>query len=79
MLLRMVGNILLRTFNRRLMYYSRVKVTHQSARTLPLLTFCKMFSLKAAHIQVDSMTAVSYLLKMDGTGSREMTALAKEI
>ena len=38
-----------------------------------------MFSLKVAHCQVDNTTAVLYLMKMDGTGSREMTALAKEI
>ena len=38
-----------------------------------------MFSLKAAHFQVDNMMALWYLMKMSGTGSREMKALAKEI
>ena len=46
---------------------------------LTLLTFQKMFSLKAAHFQVVNTTALSYMMTMGGTGSREMTALAKEI
>ena len=46
---------------------------------LVLLTFLKMFSLKVAHLQVDNVMAVLYLMKMDRTGSRKMTAPAKEI
>ena len=49
------------------------------AINLTLLTFHKMFSLKSAHFQVDKTAVLSYLMKMGGTGSREMTALAKEI
>ena len=46
------------------------------AINLTLLTFHNMFSLKTAHFQVDNTTALSHLMKMNGTRSREMTALA---
>ena len=38
-----------------------------------------MFSLKAARFQVDNMTALSFLIKIAGTGSREIRTLAREI
>ena len=56
-----------------------ISLRELKAINLALLTFHKMFSLKAAHFQVDNTTAQSCLIKMGGTGSREMTALAKEI
>ena len=46
---------------------------------LALLTFSKAQNLKSVHIQMDNMTALSYLVKMGGTHSRELTSLAKEI
>lgn len=49
------------------------------AINLALLTFHKMFFLKKAHFQVNNATTLPYLMKMRWTGSREMTALAKEI
>ena len=78
-----LGGILSENLNRRSMDSSGVNVTYQSTTTQSYksgpLTFHKIFSLKAAHFQVDNTTALSYLMKMGGTGSREMTALAKEI
>ena len=63
---------------------SGVKVTHQSARTQsyksgPINFSQDVLSESRAHFQVDNTTALSYLMKMGGTGSREMTAVAKEI
>ena len=43
---------------------------------MALLTFNKMFSLKAVQFQVYTTTALSHLMKMGETGSREMTVLA---
>ena len=56
-----------------------ISVLELKVINLALLIFHKMFSLNAGHFQVDNTTALSYLMKMDGTGSREMRALAKEI
>ena len=56
-----------------------ISLLELKAINLALLTFHKMLSLKAAHFQVGNTTALSYLMKMGGTGSREMTALAKRI
>ena len=46
---------------------------------LVLLTFHNMFCLKASRFQVDITTVLLHLMKMWGTGSKEMTPLAKEI
>ena len=56
-----------------------ISLLELKAIDLALLTFHKMFSLKAPHFQVDNTTGLLYLMKMGGTESREMTALAKEI
>ena len=48
------------------------------AINLALLTFHKMFFLKAAHFQVNNATTLPYLMKMRRTGSREMTALSRK-
>ena len=49
------------------------------SQNLALLTFHKIFSLKAADIQVDNTTPLSYLMKIGWAGSRKMTALVNEI
>ena len=46
---------------------------------LSLLTFNKQKSLKAVHIQVDSTTALLYLVKIGGTGNLMLLKLSKEI
>ena len=55
-----------------------INLLELKAISLTLLTFHKMLFLKAGHFQVDSTTSLSYLMKMGGTGSREMTALVRE-
>lgn len=57
----------------------RINLLELKAINLALLTFHKMFSLKIANFQVDKATILLYLMKMGGTGNREMTALANEI
>ena len=78
-----LGDIQSENVNRRTVDSSGVKVTHQSTRTkatdMTLLICYKMFFLKTAHFQVDNTTGLSHLMKMGGTGSREITALAKEV
>ena len=56
-----------------------ISLLELKAINLSLLTFHKMFSMKAAHFQVGNTKALSYLMKMGGTRSRGMTALTKEI
>ena len=56
-----------------------ISLLELKAINLVLLTFHKMFSLKAVHFKVDNTPTLSHLMKMGGTGSREMTALAKKI
>ena len=62
---------------------SRVMVTHQSARTQSYksspINFPQDFPSESSPLQVENTTALSYLIKMGGTGSIKMTALPKEI
>ena len=44
-----------------------------------ILTFAKMWKMSAIHIQVDNMTALSYLLKLGGTKNPELMQISKEI
>ena len=45
-----------------------------------ILTFAKMWKILAIHIQVDNLTALSYLLKMGGTKNPNlMQQISKEI
>ena len=44
-----------------------------------LLTFSKIRDMSAVHLQMDNMTALSYLVRMGGTHSKELTSIAKEI
>ena len=44
-----------------------------------ILTFAKMWKMSAIHIQVDNMTALSYLLKMGGTKNPELMQISKDI
>ena len=57
--------------------------TYQSAGTsshkVCILTFAKMWKMLAIHIQVDNMTALSYLLKMGGTKNPDLMHISKEI
>ena len=46
---------------------------------LAILTFIKGKSVTAIHLQIDNMTALSYLVKMGGTRSPELLQVAKEI
>ena len=55
-----------------------ISLLELKAINLALLTFYKLFSLKAAHFPVDNATALSYLMKIHGNGNKEMTVLAKE-
>ena len=44
-----------------------------------ILTFVKMWEISAIHIQVENMTVLSYLLKMEGTKNPELMQILKEI
>ena len=44
-----------------------------------ILNFAKMWKISAIHIQVDNMTALSYLLKMGGTRYPELMQISKKI
>ena len=44
-----------------------------------ILTFAKMWKMSAMNIQVDSMTTLTYLLKMGGTKNPELMQISKEI
>ena len=46
---------------------------------LALLTFSKVRNMTAVHLQMDNMTALSYLVRMGGTNSKELTSIAKDI
>lgn len=63
--------------------YSRVKVTYKSVRNETyksgLLTYHKMFSLKAVDLQLDNTSALSNLKRMGGICSGDMTVLAIDI
>ena len=79
-----LGGILSENVNRRSMDSSGVKVTYQPARTQsyksgPINFSQDVLSESKAHFQVDNTTALSYLMEMGGTGSREMTAVTNSI
>ena len=44
-----------------------------------MLAFAKIWKMSAIHIQVDNMTALSYLLKMGGTKNPDLMQISKEI
>ena len=46
---------------------------------LPILTFTKDKSVTVIHLQIDNMTALSYLVKLEGTRSQELLQITKEI
>ena len=43
------------------------------------MTFAKMWKMSTIHIQVDNMTALTYLLKMGGIKNPELMQISKEI
>ena len=51
----------------------------ESPVKLAILTFPKGKSVTAIHLQIDNMTALSYLVKMGETRSPELLQVAKEI
>ena len=62
--------------------YVHINVLELKAIKLALLTFTKFRKINHLHLQIDNMTALSYLLKMGGGGgthSMQLLALAKEI
>ena len=56
-----------------------INVLELIAVKLSILTFTKGKSVTAIHLQIDNMTALSYLAKMRGTRSQELLQVAKEI
>ena len=56
-----------------------INILELIAAKLAILTFTKGKSLTAIHLQIDNMTALSYLVKMGGTRSPELLQVAKEI
>ena len=58
-----------------------INVLELKALHLALLTYTKLFQLKAIHVQIDNMTgaALSYLIKIGGTHNKDMIDLAKDI
>ena len=56
-----------------------INILELIAVKLAILTFTKGKSVTAIHLQIDNMTALSYLVKMGGTRSPELLQVAKEI
>ena len=56
-----------------------INILELIAAKLAILTFTKGKSLTAIHLQIDNMTALSYLVKMGETRSPELLQVAKEI
>ena len=56
-----------------------INVLELIAVKLEILTFTKGKSVTAIYLQMDNMTALSYLVKMRGTRSPELLQVAKEI
>lgn len=79
MLIGSVVGMLSKNIDRRSMDSSRANLLALKAINLVLITFYKMLSPKLAHFQVDNTAVLSFLMKMGETGSREITALVKEI
>ena len=63
-------------------YHERTKhinVLEHIAVKLAISTFTRGKSVRTIHLQIDNMTALSYLVKMGGTRSPELLQVAKEI
>ena len=56
-----------------------INILELIAVKLAILTFTKGKSVTAIHLQIDNMTALSYLVKMVGTRSPKLLQVAKEI
>ena len=56
-----------------------INVVELLAIKLALLTFSKMFNLESVHFQIDNMSALSCLMKKEGTQNKEIIATSKEI
>ena len=56
-----------------------INILELIAVKLAILTFTKGKSVTAIHLQIDNMTALSYLVKMGETHSPELLQVAKEI
>ena len=59
--------------------YLRINQLELLVIKFAILTFAKMWKLSAIHIQVDNMTALTYLLKMGGTKNPELMQISKEV
>ena len=58
---------------------NHITVLKHLAIKLAIQTFLKILKHKAIHLQIDSMIALTYLLKMEGTQNLKLVHLAKEI
>ena len=56
-----------------------INLLELKAVKLALLTLTKRKQVNTIHLQIDNMTALSYLLKMGGTHSQKLLILTKEI
>ena len=56
-----------------------INILELLAVKLAIQTFTKYRDVKAIHLQVDNIVALTYLMKMGGTQNLKMVELAKEI
>ena len=56
-----------------------INILELLAVKLAIQTFTKYRDVKAIHLQVDNIVALTYLTKMGGTQNLKMVELAKEI
>ena len=56
-----------------------INVLELSGVKLAILTSTRGKSVTTIHLQIDNMTALSYLVKMRGTRSQELLQVAKEL
>lgn len=55
-----------------------ISITRISTAKLTLITF-KLYEAKTVHLQMDNITALTYLLKWRGTKSSELKRIAQKI
>ena len=55
-----------------------ISIPRISTEKLTLITF-KLYEAKAVHLQMDNITALTYLLKWRGTKSSELKRIAQKI
>ena len=56
-----------------------INIQELIAAELAIKTFTKSAKVKSIHIQIDNTVALSYLVKMGGTGNMHMNAITKRI